>query len=148
MDNTKWGVGKDDSSINKFPSLMFLSSKMVYYINLNCIYNLERTVIDCWECECDQFSSCRKANWLRDYCNLCSLSNRHFSFEEEKNFKFKHLIEKNISLVDDFKRNSRLNIRTGDYIEKSITFEDGTQYEWSFHHYVFKSPYFKYNTFY
>ena len=148
MDNTKLGVGKDDSSINNFPSLMFLSSRMVYYINLNCIYNLEKTVIDCWECDCDQFSGCRKANGLRDYCDLCSLSMKYFSFEEEKKYKIKHLIEKHISLVDDFNKNSHLNIRTGDHTEKSINFEDGTQYEWSFYNYVFKSPYFKYNIFY
>ena len=86
MDNTKLGVGKDDSSINNFPSLIFLSSRMVYYINLNCIYNLEPTVIDCWECDCDQFSGCRKANGLRDYCDLCSLSMRYFS-RKKKNTK-------------------------------------------------------------
>ena len=76
MDNFKLVAGKDDSSIknNYFPSLVYLSSRMVYYINLNCIHNLERTAIDCWECDCDQFSGCRKANGIRDYCDLCLLS--------------------------------------------------------------------------
>ena len=149
MVNFKLGVGKGDSSIknNGFPSLIYLSARMVYYINVNCIFNLERTVIDCWECDCDQFSGCRKPNGIRDYCDLCSLSMRHFSYLEENNYEVKHLINKPISLINDFKENSQVTIRTGDYIEKSINFNDETQSEWSFYHYVFKSPYFMYNLF-
>ena len=119
----------------------------MYYINLNCIYNLERTIIDFWECDCDLFSGCRKPNGLRDYCHLCSLSIRHFSYLEEKNYEVKHLINKHIFLVNDFNENSHLNIRRGDYTEKSINFNDGTQSEWSFYDYVFKSSYLKHNTF-
>ena len=59
----------------------------MYYINLNCIYNLEKTVVDTYECSCSEFSGCRKINGIRDYCDLCSLSIRHSSYEEEKNTK-------------------------------------------------------------
>ena len=148
MDNFKSDAGKDNSSIKNLPSLVFLSARLLYYVNVNCIYNLERTVIDCWECDCDKFSGCRKANDIRDYCDLCSLSIRHFSYTEGKKYEVKHLMKKHISLVSDFRENSHVNIRIGDYTEKSINFNDGTQYEWSFYNYVFKSPYFKYNTFY
>ena len=153
MDNFKWENGREDfftkhnTKDNNFPSLVFLSSRMVYYLNLNCIYNLERTVIDCWTCDCDKFFGCKKANGIRDYCDLCSLSVKHFSYVEEKKYKVRHLIKKHIVLVNDFKENSHVNIRVGDHTEKSIDFNKGTQYVWSFYNYVFKSNYFKCNTF-
>ena len=32
--------GKEDSTTDDFPSLIFFSARLLYYINLNCMYNL------------------------------------------------------------------------------------------------------------
>ena len=38
--------GKENSTIDTFPSLPFLSTRLVYYINLNCMYNLQKAIIN------------------------------------------------------------------------------------------------------
>ena len=38
--------GKEDSTIDTFPSLSFLSARLLYYINLNCMYNLQKAIIN------------------------------------------------------------------------------------------------------
>ena len=77
---------RDDSTTKKkeFPSLLFLSARLVYYININTIYNLEKTVNHVRNCKCHLFSGCEKPNSSKDYCDLCSLSYRYFSYFEEK----------------------------------------------------------------
>ena len=47
--------GKEDSTTDNFPSLVFLSARLVYYINLNCMYNLEKTVVDTYYCKCLEY---------------------------------------------------------------------------------------------
>ena len=84
--------GKEDFTID-FPSLSFLSARVVYYINVNCMYNLQKAVIDPFLCSCDKYSGCRKPNDVRDYCNICSLNIKHDPYENEKKYKIKHLIE-------------------------------------------------------
>ena len=139
MDNIKSENGKDDSTTEKFPSLSFFCARMVYYIIVNCIKNIEKTVIDSWECQCDYFSSCIKPNGIRDYCDLCTFSIKYSSEIEEKNFRIRDLIKTQISLINDFKKYKHLNIYVGDVKEKNIDFEKNGQFsEWSFYHYVFK----------
>ena len=61
---------EEEENTAKFPSLIFLSARTVLYINLNCMYNLEKAVIDAWECECDQ-QLCSQS------CNLCLMHEKH-----------------------------------------------------------------------
>ena len=112
--------GKEDSTTEKFPSLIFLSARLVYYLNLNCMYNLEKTVVDNYNCECYHFSCCKKINGIRDYCDLCSLLVKHPPYENEKNYRIKHLIEKHLSLINDFKEYKHVKIHVGDYYSKNI----------------------------
>ena len=147
MDSISFVDGKEDSTTEKFPSLIFLSARLVYYLNLNFMYNLEKTVVDGYNCDCYNFSSCRKINGIRDYCDLCSLSVKHSPYENEKNYRIKHLIEKHLSLVNDFKEYKYVKIHVGDYSSKNINFKDGTYLEWSFYSYVFESLYIKKQTF-
>ena len=114
--------GQEDSTIDNFPSLTFLSARLVYYLNLNCMYNLERTVVDTYYCECSKFSGCRKINGIMDYCDICSLSIKHCPYDNEKNYRIKHLIEKYISLINDFKKYN-VDIYVGDYTSKIIDFD-------------------------
>ena len=152
MDNFKLGGGKDDSAIEKtFPSLTFLAARLVYYINLNCMFNLEKTVIDAWECNCNLFSGFRKINGIRDYCDLCSLNIKHQpSQEEESNFKVKNLVNKHISLINDFKNYSHVSIYEGDYVSKcsNLYWTDGTFSEWSLYDSIFNGYFFTPEKFY
>ena len=111
------------------------------------MYNLEKTVVDGYNCECYHFSSCRKINGIRDYCDLCSLSVKHSPYENEKNYKIKHLIEKHLSLVNDFKEYKHVKIHVGDYCSKNINLKNVTYSEWSFYSYIFESLYIKKQTF-
>ena len=78
--------GKGDFTID-FPSLCFLNARVVYYINVNCMYNLQKAVIDPFLCSCDKYSGCRKPNDVRDYCDICSLNIKHDPYENEKIIK-------------------------------------------------------------
>ena len=136
--------GKEDSTIKKVPSLTFFCARVIYYINLNVIYNLEKEVADGWICECKYFSGCEKINGVKDYCDICSLSVKYSSIDEEKNLSVKNLIKKNISLIKDFKKYPHIDILNDNIQNKNIDFnKNGTFSQWSFYNYVFNSPYFK-----
>ena len=123
--------GKEDSTTDNFPSLCFLSALVLYYINVNCMYNLQKAVINPFLCSCNKYSGCRKPN-VRDYCDICSLNIKHDPYENEKKYKIKHLIEKHIEMVDDFKKYN-INIQNYDYVSK--TFNRSS--EFSFYEKVF-----------
>ena len=125
--------GKEDFTTDSFPSLVFLSARLVYYINLNCMYNLEKTVVDTYYCQCLKYSGCRKPNGVMDYCDICSLSIKHCPYDNEKNYRVKDLINKHIELVDDFTKYNP-DIYVGDY--ESKTFEAVFSI-WSFYNSVF-----------
>ena len=129
MDSINFVGGKEDSTTDTFPSLVYLSARLVYYINLNCMYNLEKTVVDNYNCNCHKYSGCRKINGIRDFCDLCSLSIKHCPYDSEKNFK----IEKHLPLVDDFKKHN-VEIIVEDYCSKCFD----KQLEWFFYSSVFK----------
>ena len=103
-----------DDAKDTFPSLCFFAARLVYYINVNCMYNLQKTIINPFECKCDDYSGCRFPNDLRDYCDVCYLNNKHNPFDNEKVYRIKDLINKNIKLVNDFKKYN-VDIETGDY---------------------------------
>ena len=125
--------GKENSTTDNFPSLVYLSARLVYYINLNCMYNLEKTIVDNYNCNCLKFSGCRKPNGIMDYCDLCSLLIKHCPYDSEKNLRIKYLIEKHLSLVNDFKEHN-IEIYVGDYCSKCFN----SQSEWSFYRSVFE----------
>ena len=137
-------AGKENSTIDKFPSLTFFCARLVYYINLNVLYNLEKEVANGWLCEFNRFSGCEKINGVRDYCDICSLSVKYSSIDEERNLSVKNLIKKSISLIKDFKKYPHIEILNVNIRNKNIDFnKNGTFSEWSFYSYVFISPYFK-----
>ena len=135
--------GKEDSTTDNFPSLVFLSARLVYYINLNCMYDLEKTVVDTYYCECLKYSGCRKINGVMDYCDICSLNIKHNPYDNEKKCRVKDLINKHIELVDDFKKYN-VNIYVGDYINKTNTPVFSI---WSFYESVFHGLFLKKNIF-
>ena len=57
-----------------FPSLLLLSARLVFYMNINTIYNIEKTVNHCC-CNCHLYSGCRLENGAKDYCHLCVINN-------------------------------------------------------------------------
>ena len=87
----------------RVPSLKFFAARLVYYINLNTMYNLFKETINGWNCQCHRFSGCEIKIGLKNYCALCSLSVKHDPFDNERDFKIKNIINKNIELVNDFK---------------------------------------------
>ena len=107
------------------------------------MYNLQKAVIDPFLCLCDKYSGCRKPNDVRDYCDICSLNIKHDPYENEKKYKIKHLIEKQIEMVDDFKKYN-INIQIYDYVFK--TFNRSS--EFSFYESVFNGLCIKQKTFY
>ena len=98
----------------KFPSLTFLAARLVYYINVNFMYNLRKIQINPFSCLCYQYSGCPLPNSVKDYCNICSLFTKHNVEDNEKNFSIRHLIKKNIELVEDLKK-YYINIDNSDY---------------------------------
>ena len=79
-------------------------------------------------------------NGIRDYCNLCSLLVKNSPCENEKDYKIKHLIEKHLDLINEFKEYKHVKINTGDYYCKN------KNSEWCFYSYVFESLYLKKQT--
>ena len=133
---------EEENTVVKFPSLVFLSARTVLHINLNCMYNLERAVIDTWECECDR--------QLWSLCNLCLMYEKHkphFPYFK-KRYKIKELINQHMSLIDDFKKNSYLNISDCDYIEKYHDYREDTFSIWSLYDHLFKTSILKNDSFY
>ena len=122
----------------KFSSLLYLSALLVYYNNLNTMYNMEKTVVDTYYCCCFKYSGCKKINGVMHYCDLCQLNIKHNPYENEKDYKVKNLINKNIELTKDFKKYN-VNIYTGDYISKSW---NPVFSEWSFYDSVFNNSLF------
>ena len=122
----------------KFQSLMYSSAHMVYYINLNTMYNLNKTVVDNYYCCCLKYSGCKKINGVMDYCDLCQLNIKHNPYDYQNDFKVRNLINKNIELTKDFKKYD-VDIYTGDYTFKTWgPFFD----EYSFYDSVFKDSLF------
>ena len=78
------------------------------------MYNLRKAQINPFYCKCDDYYGCPFPNGIRDYCNICLLFSKHNVEDNEKNFSIKHLINKNIELMNDFKEYN-VNIDNTDY---------------------------------
>ena len=133
--------GKEDFTID-FPSLCFLSARVIYYVNVNSMFNLQKAVIDLFLCSCDKYSGCRKPNDVRDYCDICSLNIKHDPYENEKRYKIEHLIKKHTEMVNDFNKYN-VNIKNDDYTFKTFN----PLSEFSFYESVFNGLFTKKDTF-
>ena len=51
---------EEEEEKEKVPSLKFYSARLVYYINVNLMFNLHKAAISTYNCECQKFSGCRK----------------------------------------------------------------------------------------
>ena len=97
------------------------------------MYNIRKAQINPFYCLCDEYSGCPFPNGLRNYCNVCYLFSKHDFADNEKAFSVKHLINKNIELMDDFKK-FNVEINNNDYVFK---FRD--VYDVSFYDIVFSN---------
>ena len=146
--NVKFFISDNDEEEKeeeKVPSLKFYSARLVYYINLNLMFNLHKSAVSTYNCECQKFRGCRKINKIMDYCDYCSLAVKHNPYDYEKDFKIKNIINKHIELIGDFKKYD-IDITNKDYRSKvwSPYF-----YEFSFYRSVFcKSLFIDKKTFY
>ena len=127
--------GREDFFINfnnkkkkTFPSLTFFAARLVYYLNVNCMYNIRKAQINPFYCLCDQYSGCPLPNVLRNYCNVCYLFSKHDVEDNEKEYSIRHLVNKNIELVDDF-RKFNVKIDNNDYIFKFRNGNDVSFYD-------------------
>ena len=129
-----------------FLSLSFLSARSVFYINLNTIYNIEKTVNHCY-CDCHLYSGCCLENGATDYCNLCIINNTSFSYFHEKRRDVSDIIKLHIELVNEFRKNKDIEIFTGDYIQYSRHPYTGIKTNISLYNYIYNTYFFKYDTF-
>ena len=124
--NVKFFTEKEEEKEERVPSLKFYCARLVYYINLNIMYNLHKAVVFTYNCSCWKFSGCKRENGFLDYCDFCSLNIKHNPFDNEKNFKIKDIINKHIELIEDFKIYN-IDIDNDDYTFKT----------WSPYHFIY-----------
>ena len=110
-------ITKKEEKEERVPSLKFYCARLVYYINLNIMYNLHKAVVGNYNCNCWKFSGCAKESGFLDYCNYCSLAIKHNPFDHDKDFKIKNLINKHIELIEDLKK-YKIDIENDDYTTK------------------------------
>ena len=135
--NEKFFIKKEEEE-EKFPSLKFFAARMIYYLNLNIMYNLHKESLVYFYCECYKYSGCEHKNGLKNYCIRCSMEIKHNPFDYEKNYRIKNLIDKHIELINDFNEHN-IDITNHDYVIKLF----GPHFnELSFYDTVFKNSLF------
>ena len=112
MANIKWGEEKDISIIKtvskeKIESLYVSSLKMVYYLNVNLLYNLRELYNDHAVCKC--FFTPEKK------CNICLLLEKYEVDRIERNYNQKAIVETNIALKKDLENMPELKVCSDDY---------------------------------
>ena len=112
MANIKWGEEKDISIIKtvskeKIESLYVSSLKMVYYLNVNLLYNLRELYIDHAVCKC--FFTPEKK------CNICLLLEKYEVDRIERNYNQKAIVETHIALKKDLENMAELKVCSDDY---------------------------------
>ena len=134
-----------DAKKDSFPSLTYLAARLVYYINLNCMYNIRKAILNPFQCKCNDYSGCPLPNGVKDYCDVCYLFNKHNAEDNEGVFNIRDIINKNIELANDLKK-CKVEIDTTDYT--FVTFNRLEMY--SFYKSVFskQSLFIKPDTFY
>ena len=112
MANIKWGEEKDITIIKtvskeKIESLYVSSLKMVYYLNVNLLYNLRELYIDHAVCKC--FFTPEKK------CNICLLLEKYEVDKIERNYNQKAIVETHIALKKDLENMPELKVCSDDY---------------------------------
>ena len=129
---------EEEEGEEKVPSLKFFAARLVYYINVNLMFNLNKAAISTYYCNCNKYSGCRKPNKIMDYCDYCSLATKHNPYDHEKDYKIKNIINKHIEMVDDFKKYD-IDVTNEDFRSKMWS---PYFYEFSFYKSVFCDPLF------
>ena len=114
MDNSTLKDGRENFII-KPKSLLFFCKRMVYYININLMYNIRERSINPFSCMCDYYSGCPFPNGAKNYCEYCYLFCKFNLALHENNFSTKNLIKTNIKIVETF-TNSNIEITNDDYV--------------------------------
>ena len=60
MENSNVKFITEEEEEERVPSLKFYCTRLVYYINLNIMYNLHKAVVYTYNCSCWKFSGCKK----------------------------------------------------------------------------------------
>ena len=113
MDNTRWGGGKgitiiDTISKERVESLYVSSLKLLYYLNVNFLYNARKKYNDNLDCDCFQKNKKNK-------CNISFLLEEFNIDEIDKNYNQKAIVKTNIALRNYLKKNSQVKVSTEDY---------------------------------
>ena len=112
MDNIRWEGKRDTITIEtvskeRIESLYVSSLKLVFYLNVNFLYNLRKFVNDISTCDC--FTN------PKNLCNICSLLEKHDVDKIEKNYRQKAIVETNIALRNDLKKIPEIEVSRTDY---------------------------------
>ena len=109
MASIKWDDGKDTSiTKDKIESLYVSSLKMIYYLNVNFLYNLRELYNDHSVCKCFLTPE--------EKCNICLLLEKYDVENIERNYNQKAIVETNIALKNDLENMSDLKLYSEDYI--------------------------------
>ena len=112
MDNIKWEKKRDTITIEttskeRIESLYVSSLKLVFYLNVNFLYNLRKFVNDISSCDCFRNP--------KNLCNTCSLLEKYDVDKIEKNYRQKAIVETNIALRNDLKKMPEIKVSRADY---------------------------------
>ena len=112
MDNFRWGGKKDITTIETVSKerieLLYVSSlKLVFYLNVNFLYNLRKFVNDISTCNCFENP--------KNLCNICLLLEKYDVDKIEKNYNQKAIVETNIALRNDLKKIPEIEVSRTDY---------------------------------
>ena len=112
MDNIRWEGKKDITTIEtvskeRIESLYVSSLKLVFYLNVNFLYNLRKFVNDISTCNCFKNP--------KNLCNICLLLKKYDVDKIEKNYNQKAIVETNIALRNDLKKIPEIKVSRTDY---------------------------------
>ena len=112
MANIKWEGKRDATTIEtvskeRMESLYVSSLKLIFYLNVNFLYNLRKFVNDISTCDC--FAK------PKNLCNICSLLEKYDVNKIEKDYRQKAIVETNIALTNDLKKMPEIEVSRTDY---------------------------------
>ena len=108
----RWEEKRDTTTIKtvtkeRVESLYVSSLKLVFYLNVNFLYNLRKFVNDISTCDC--FIN------PKNLCNICSLLEKHDVDKIEKNYSEKAIVETIITLRNDLEKMPEIEVSRTDY---------------------------------
>ena len=108
-------------------------------MNLNTLYNFEKTYHGNYYCDCYNYSGCPKNTFGRlEYCLICQLG-VHFNADKLfRNYNVADHIKIYQQLIKIYQKNPDLDGYDGDFTDKL-----SNNLHWSLYEYVFKSNYLR-----